>query len=645
MKRTKSYILLLVSLMGWPLAFAQETHTVQSNQTLYSLSRLYNVPVDQLKVWNNLDASAIRVGQILVVKPAAANTVVNPGLNPFLYTVRGGDSLSALALKFDISLEDLRRLNSLAPNQNLYTGERLYIRRPLGISFYTVSAGDTLSALSGLFNISQKDLRSINQLATDSLAPGKILRVFKPSEVPLNHEVASCDTTAGIAALYDLTMSDLLRLNPGLDVLHTGQVIKLRTFASAAANTVFESTAAPAPLSYTVKSGDTLLAISRSTGVALDKLMAANSLDSSSIIRVGMKLNILPGKARATNSSSTLPVPKTTVSFPEDPKAPLANTSTLPDFRDADESSLKWDSYAVMDNSIPVFEWNNDYYYWTHPGAVSQPNRGYYENSWPSPLDAYKKASQLYDKFNALIDQKLPLSGILSGYTVVLDPGHGGLDPGAIVKSNDGSGKDMWITEHEYVYDISLRMYALLKRHGAKVEMTVLAPNHLIRETKPANNTLINEKNQVYNDLGLNEGDDNEAWPAGTARGLEKRIAISGKVFNGVPAGKRIFLSLHADNNPSSPLGTGVYALETTAGGVDQRSKNFADKMLPFLGDNAYARTQNLAVLRGNNADYKVLVEVHNLASDQQSWAMRSGNSRQLSAQKLVRGLLEYFKK
>jgi len=645
MSTTKT-ILLLVGLFGWPLAYAQETHTVQTNQTLYSLSRLYNVPIDQLKVWNNLGASAIRVGQVLVVKPAAANTVVNPGLNPFLYTVRGGDSLSALALKFDISLDDLRRLNSLAPNQNLFTGERLYIRRPVGITFYTVSAGDTLSSLSGLFNISQKDLRNINQLATDSLAPGKILRVFKPSEVPLNHEVAASDTTAGIAALYDLTISDLMRLNPGLDVMHTGQVLKLRSYASAAANTVFEPIGTSATFSsYTVKSGDTLMAISRNTGVALEKLMSANGLDSSSIIRIGMKLNIGPGTAQGTGSPSTLPSPKSAVSFPEDPKAPMANTSTLPDFRDADESSLKWDSYAVMDNGIPVFEWNNDYYYWTHPGALSQPNRGYYENSWPSPLDAYKKASQLYDKFNALIDQKLPLSGILSGFTIVLDPGHGGLDPGAIVKSNDGSGKDMWITEHEYVYDISLRMYALLKRHGAKVEMTVLAPNHLIRETKPANNTLINEKNQVYNDLGLNEGDDNEAWPAGTARGLEKRIAISDKVFSGVPAGKRIFLSLHADNNPSSPLGTGVYALETTAGGVDQRSKTFADKMLPFLGDNAYARTQNLAVLRGNNADYKVLVEVHNLASDQQSWAMRSGNSRQLSAQKLVRGLLEYFKK
>jgi LysM repeat protein len=114
--------------------------------------------------------------------------------------------------------------------------------------------------------------------------------VFKPSEVPLNHEVAASDTTAGIAALYDLTISDLMRLNPGLEVMHTGQVLKLRSYASAAANTVFEPIGTSATFSsYTVKSGDTLMAISRNTGVALEKLMAANGLDSSSIIRIGMK--------------------------------------------------------------------------------------------------------------------------------------------------------------------------------------------------------------------------------------------------------------------------------------------------------------------------------------------------------------------
>jgi LysM repeat protein/N-acetylmuramoyl-L-alanine amidase len=675
MKILALFTLLLASLPGW----AQESHTVQANQTLYSIARLYNISVDQLRSWNNLDNETIRVGQALIVKPATKMSVVNPGLNPFLYTVRTGDTLTGLSVKFDTSVDTLRRINGVDSDQGLYVGQRLFIRRPVGIVFYTVQPGDTLGHVSALFDLAAQDLKAINQLASDTLVPGKVLRVFKPAEVPLTHTVAATDTPAGVAALYGLSVAELQRLN-GADALNfrVGQVLKLRPYASASQN-IFQSATEeqslaqkaapvsfPAPAkTYVVQKGDTMLKVTRTFGVRLDQLLAWNGLTADSGLRIGQVLNVAaPGSAPAAAPEAApaavatpvalvaappLPKADTTVSFPADPApaaAPAASAASgdLPAFRDEDQAKIKWDSYVVLDRAIPVFEWNNDYYYWTHPGEVSQPNRGYYENSWPSPLDAYQKARQLLTKFDALIAQRPPLSSILKGYTFVLDPGHGGLDPGAIVKSVDSNGKDAYLTEHEYVYDISLRVYALLKRHGADVRLTVLAPNHLIRDTQPANNTLINEKNQVYNDLALNQSDDNDAWPNGTQKGLDKRVAIADRVFRNVPAGKRVFLSIHADNNPFSPLGTGVYALETRDGSVDSKSLTWGQKLLPYLGADAYARSQNLAVLRGNDADYKVLLEVHNLASEEQSQAMRAGSSRQLSAQKIVRGILEAFR-
>ena len=650
---------------------AQESHTVQPNQTLYSIARLYNISVDQLRSWNNLDNEAIRVGQTLIVKPAAKMSIVNPGLNPFLYTVRNGDTLTALSVKFDTPVETLRRINGVDSDQGLYVGQRLFIRRPVGVVFYTVQSGDTLGHVSALFDLASDDLKAINQLTNDNLVPGKVLRVFKPAEVPLTHTVAAVDTPAGIAALYGITVAELRRLN-GADSLNlrVGQVLKLRPYASASQN-IFQSPAQqqvlaeksnpavsfpdPAGKTYSVQKGDTMLKITRTFGLRLDQLLAWNGLSADSGLRVGQVLNVVAPNPDVPASvpvalvaAPPLPKADSAVSFPADnaatPAAGAAAAGDLPAFRDEDQAKIKWDSYVVLDKAIPVFEWNNDYYYWTHPGEVSQPNRGYYENSWPSPLDAYQKARQLLNKFDTLIAQKGTLSSILKGYTFVIDPGHGGLDPGAIVKSVDSNGKDAYLTEHEYVYDISLRVYALLKRHGADVRLTILAPNHLIRDTQPANNTLINEKNQVYNDLALNQSDDNEAWPNGTQRGLDKRTSIADRVFHSVAAGRRVFMSIHADNNPFSPLGTGVYALETREGNVDNKSLSWAQKLVPYLGPDAYARTQNLAVLRGNDADYKVLVEVHNLASEEQSQAMRAGSSRQLSAQKIVRGILEAFR-
>jgi LysM repeat protein len=43
-------------------------HTVATGETLYKISVMYKVSVDQLKQWNGLKDNAIAVGQSLIVK-------------------------------------------------------------------------------------------------------------------------------------------------------------------------------------------------------------------------------------------------------------------------------------------------------------------------------------------------------------------------------------------------------------------------------------------------------------------------------------------------------------------------------------------------------------------------------------------------
>ena len=43
-------------------------HTVQAGETLYSISRLYKVTVPEIKSWNSLDDNGISVGQVLEIK-------------------------------------------------------------------------------------------------------------------------------------------------------------------------------------------------------------------------------------------------------------------------------------------------------------------------------------------------------------------------------------------------------------------------------------------------------------------------------------------------------------------------------------------------------------------------------------------------
>jgi len=50
----------------------KNTHTVAAGETMYSISRQYNVSVDQIKLWNSLQATELKIGQVLTIKPAAA---------------------------------------------------------------------------------------------------------------------------------------------------------------------------------------------------------------------------------------------------------------------------------------------------------------------------------------------------------------------------------------------------------------------------------------------------------------------------------------------------------------------------------------------------------------------------------------------
>ncbi len=52
-----------------PPAARNRTHTVQSGETLYSLSRRYGVSVDDIRIWNSLGDATIKIGQELVVGP------------------------------------------------------------------------------------------------------------------------------------------------------------------------------------------------------------------------------------------------------------------------------------------------------------------------------------------------------------------------------------------------------------------------------------------------------------------------------------------------------------------------------------------------------------------------------------------------
>lgn len=118
-----------------PNSTLSKTHTVATGQTLYAISKLYNVSITQLREWNNLQASdGLKIGQILVIEEgknsneSQATIEEQTGTDEFIeYTVQRGDTLYKIAKDHAVTVKELASWN----NKETYSvsiGEKLKIK-------------------------------------------------------------------------------------------------------------------------------------------------------------------------------------------------------------------------------------------------------------------------------------------------------------------------------------------------------------------------------------------------------------------------------------------------------------------------------------------------------------------------------------
>lgn len=105
-------------------------HSVVKGETYYSICRLYNISVDSLYIWNNINpGAALRIGQELKVraKVKKAASTVNAEV-PQTYAVQPGETLYQISRKFGVPVEKIKMANGLKDN-GIYPGQLLKIPR------------------------------------------------------------------------------------------------------------------------------------------------------------------------------------------------------------------------------------------------------------------------------------------------------------------------------------------------------------------------------------------------------------------------------------------------------------------------------------------------------------------------------------
>ena len=242
---------------------------MRAGDSLTSVAATHGLTVGQLASYNNLANDAhILIGQRLwlvagKVKPqpvsaqqpsqAAQSTKNNQSTqSTATHRVQSGESLTAIARKYNISLHALAKENGLSVTDGVLIGQTLKLpsdakaesstpsrlgntknnstRTPantnIGITEnYTVRSGDSLTMLSNRFGVAIGDLATANGLASNAnLRIGQTLKVPK---LTTTYTVKAGDGLIALARRYGISTQELAKMNnlePTAD-LRIGQVL------------------------------------------------------------------------------------------------------------------------------------------------------------------------------------------------------------------------------------------------------------------------------------------------------------------------------------------------------------------------------------------------------------------------------------
>ncbi|CAL67192.1 LysM peptidoglycan-binding domain-containing protein [Christiangramia forsetii] len=182
-------------------------HTVKKKETLYSLSKEYNVSIDEIKKYNKqLYSKELQMGETvkipsgsssesvaMVTKPDSTPVATNKPQEKQITSTREHivlpkETKYGIARKYGMTVKELQGLNPrvevLQPGMMIRVGidvleDELVIITDERFRFYEVKPQETLYSLSERFGVSQDSLKQLNPALKEGLKFGMVLKVPK----------------------------------------------------------------------------------------------------------------------------------------------------------------------------------------------------------------------------------------------------------------------------------------------------------------------------------------------------------------------------------------------------------------------------------------------------------------------------------
>ena len=186
-------------------------YIVKKGDSLWSIASKNNTTVDNIKKLNNLSSNNLSIGQVLKLSYDAESGSADESN---IYTVKKGDSLWLIANKYGTTVDELKSVNNLKSN-TLSIGQTLIIpekKESTSEISYVVKRGDSLWLIANKYDTTVEKIKSANNLKSNTLSIGQTLIIPSTSEF-ITYTVKKGDSLWLIANKYNTTVDNIKKLN------------------------------------------------------------------------------------------------------------------------------------------------------------------------------------------------------------------------------------------------------------------------------------------------------------------------------------------------------------------------------------------------------------------------------------------------